>query len=64
MVFRNEDRWAMDARWQGATHHIELNSELDYDGDKPAREEPQATMAVLLRGLARSMPYLPAIYKE
>jgi hypothetical protein len=54
----------MDARWQGATHHIELDSELGYDGDKPAREEPQATMAVLLRGLAKSMPYLPATYKE
>jgi hypothetical protein len=54
----------MDARWQGATHHIELDSDLGYDGDKPAREEPQATMAVLLRGLAKSMPHLPAIYKE
>jgi ferredoxin len=64
MVFRNEDRWAMDARWQGVTHHIELDGDLGYDGDNPAREEPQATMAVLLRGLAKSMPHLPAIYKE
>ena len=64
MVFRNEGRWAMDARWQGATHHIELDSDLGYDGDKPAREEPQATMALLLRGLAKSIPHLPAIYKE
>ena len=64
IVFRNEDRWAMDARWQGATHHIELDSDLGYDSDKPAREEPQALMTVLLRGLAKSMPHLPGIYKE
>ena len=30
MVFRDADRWAMDARWQGATHHIDLNGKLDY----------------------------------
>jgi putative selenate reductase len=64
MVFRNEGRWAMDARWQGATQHIELDSDLGYDGDQPAPGDPRATMAVLLRGLAKSMPYLPAIYKE
>ena len=64
MVFRNEARWAMDARWQGVTHHIELDNDLGYGGDEPAGEEPRATMAVLLRGLARSVPYLPAIYKE
>jgi len=54
----------MDARWQGATQHIELDSELRFDGDGAATEEPRAAMAVLLRGLATSMPYLPAIYKE
>ena len=32
MVFRDADRWAMDARWQGATHRIELNGKLDYTG--------------------------------
>ncbi len=32
MVFRDADRWAMDARWQGATHRIELNGKLDYKG--------------------------------
>jgi len=32
MVFRDMDQWAMDARWQGATHRIELNGKLDYTG--------------------------------
>jgi len=32
MVFRDADRWSMDARWQGETHHIELNGTLDYSG--------------------------------
>jgi putative selenate reductase len=32
MVFRDTDRWSMDARWQGETHHIDLNGELDYTG--------------------------------
>ncbi len=31
-IFRNEDRWAMDARYSGATHRIELNGDLDYIG--------------------------------
>ena len=32
MVIREEGQWAMDARWQGQTHHIELNEKLDYRG--------------------------------
>lgn len=32
MVFRDADQWSMDARWQGETHHIDLNGELDYTG--------------------------------
>ena len=32
MVFRDMDQWALDARWQGATHRIELNGKLDYTG--------------------------------
>jgi len=32
MVFREADRWAMDARWQNETHRIELNDKLDYQG--------------------------------
>jgi len=47
MIFNDSGRWSMDARWQGATHHIELDSDLDYTGDKPASVEPVASMAVL-----------------
>jgi putative selenate reductase len=64
MIFRNADQWAMDARWQGATHHIELDENLDYAGSDPISLEPCASMVVLLRGIAKSMPHLPAIYKE
>ena len=64
MVFRNEGRWAMDSRWQGTTHHIELNDELDYEGANPPLAEPLTSMVVLLRALAKSMPHLPTIYKE
>jgi putative selenate reductase len=32
MVFRDAERWSMDARWQGETHHIDLNGGLDYTG--------------------------------
>ena len=32
MVFSEADQWAMEARWQGATHRIELNGKLDYTG--------------------------------
>ncbi len=32
MVFQEEDKWAMEARWQGDTHRIELNDGLDYKG--------------------------------
>jgi len=64
MVFRNKDQWAMDARWQGSTHHIELDSDLDYAGNEPPSAQPYLSMLVLLRGLAKSMPHLPTIYKE
>ena len=32
MVFRETDQWAMETRWQGRTHRIELNEKLDYHG--------------------------------
>lgn len=60
MVFNESGRWAMDARWQGATHHIEL----DYTGDEPVSAEPESSMTILLRGIAKSMPHIPVIYKE
>jgi putative selenate reductase len=32
MVFRDGNQWAMDARWRGATHRIELDGKLEYAG--------------------------------
>ena len=32
MVFKDAGQWAMDGRWQGHTHRIELNGRLDYRG--------------------------------
>jgi len=52
MVFRDGERWAMDARAGGATHRIELD-------EKPGDAEPEAAMHVLLAGIARSMPHMP-----
>jgi putative selenate reductase len=55
MVFREVDQWAMDARWQGQTHRIELNEKLDYlgplfsarlDADTFEIEQIEATEAV------------------
>jgi len=64
MVFNGLGRWAMDARWQGDTHRIELDSNLDYTGDESVLAEPEVSMATLLRGIAKSMPHIPVIYKE
>jgi putative selenate reductase len=64
MVFNGLGRWAMDARWQGDTHRIELDSNLDYTGDESVLAEPEVSMATLLRGIAKSMPHIPIIYKE
>jgi len=64
MVFRDSGRWAMDARWRGATHRIELDSNLDYTGEEPVAAEPEASMTVLLRGIATSIPHIPVNYKE
>jgi putative selenate reductase len=64
MVFNESGRWAMDARWQGATHHIELDNKLDYTGDEPVSAQPGLLMTILLRGIAKSMPHIPVIYKE
>jgi len=46
MIFRHADHWAMDARWQGETHRIELNGKLDYQAPLfNARLDPD-TLAV------------------
>ncbi len=60
MVIRNGDGWAMEARWRGGTHRIEVNGQLEYAGGDPIEQEPGASMYVLLRGLRNSMPQLPA----
>ena len=57
MVFRHEDAWAMDARYQGQTHHFELDSA--YDDVAPYTE-----MRVLLQGIANSLPHLPTAVIE
>jgi putative selenate reductase len=53
MLLQQGDEWAMDARWRGVTHHIDLNDEQE-------ASEPYAAMSVLLRGLRHSMPHLPS----
>jgi len=52
MVF--SDPWAMAARCAGVTRRIELSDELEDGWD-----EAGVAMYVLLRGLRRSVPYLP-----
>ena len=32
MVFQTGDAWAMEARWQGETHRLDLNGTLNYQG--------------------------------
>ncbi|MDH3349902.1 MAG: putative selenate reductase subunit YgfK [Gammaproteobacteria bacterium] len=53
MLLRQGDKWGMDARWHGETHHVDLDEQQD-------ATEPYASMRLLLRGLRRSMPHLPA----
>jgi putative selenate reductase len=64
MVFSGGDRWTMDARWQGSTHRIELDKNQENGGDAAPADELYTTMRVLLRGIEKSMPHLPTIYKE
>ncbi len=81
MVSRDKNVWALDARWHGAEHRIELNGRLDYTGpafraridpltfevehaevtghDATYSLEPCAAMFVLLKGIQRSLPFLP-----
>ena len=52
MVIREDDSWAMDARFCGATRHVRL----DAGG---VADEQEHTMLTLLRGLSESAPFLP-----
>jgi len=57
MIFRNNGAWSMDARYRGQTHHMALESAHDDTA-------PYAEMHVLLRGIANSLPHLPAADME
>ena len=56
-VLRDDDHWAMEARWDGSTEHIELNE----------KQEPvdsrHAAMVTILKGVQQSMPFLPTVWK-
>jgi putative selenate reductase len=52
MVFLEEGEWAMDARFGGTTRHTRLDAAGDGD-------EQERAMQTLLRGLSRSLPFLP-----
>lgn len=42
MVSKQADSWSMAARWQGHTHHLELNGKLEYRGPSfSARLDPE-----------------------
>lgn len=53
MIFHDSDRWAIEARFHGATRHLELNDPQD----NPDAE--QAVMYTLLKGIQQSLPFLP-----
>jgi putative selenate reductase len=46
MVWKDNDRWVMDARWQGATHRIELDGKLEYTGPSLRARVNPATFEV------------------
>ncbi len=52
MIFRDGGRWAIDARWDGATQHIELRGKHD------SRPNTLAMLA-LLKGVASSLSHAP-----
>ena len=54
MIMRHGENWAIDARREGRTEHIDLNGE---------QEERYDDMVTLLQGVQQSMPFLPAVWK-
>jgi len=54
MIFRDSDRWSIDARQNGVTKHLELN-----DGQENI-DAQHAAMYTLLKGVQQSLPFLPA----
>jgi putative selenate reductase len=53
MIFHDSDGWAIEARFDGATRHLELNDPQD-DPDMQ-----QTAMYTILKGVQQSMPFLP-----
>jgi putative selenate reductase len=53
MIFRDGDRWSIDARQHGTTEHFELN------GEQENVDAPHAAMYTLLKGVQQSKPFLP-----
>ncbi len=54
IIMRHGENWAIDARREGRTEHIDLNGE---------QEERYDDMVTLLQGVQQSMPFLPAVWK-
>jgi putative selenate reductase len=53
MIFRDGDRWSIDARRHGTTEHFELN------GGRENVDAPHTAMYTLLNGVQQSKPFLP-----
>jgi putative selenate reductase len=57
MLLHDGSHWAIDARWNGKTEHVELHEpQEDFDAH-------HAAMYTLLKGVQQSMPFLPAVWK-
>ena len=53
MIFHDTDGWAIEARFEGATRHLELNDPRDH------ADMQQTAMYTVLKGVQQSMPFLP-----
>ncbi|MGB5490985.1 MAG: putative selenate reductase subunit YgfK [Woeseiaceae bacterium] len=53
MIFNDADNWAIDARYNGSTRHLELSDPKDI------ADAQHAAMHTLLKGVQQSMPFLP-----
>ena len=57
MILRNDEHWAIEARWEGTTEHLELNEPRENFDTR------HATMYTILNGVQQSMPFLPTVWK-
>jgi putative selenate reductase len=57
MILHNDEHWAIDARWEGSTEHMELNEPQENFDTR------HAAMYTILKGVQQSMPFLPAVWK-